>query len=64
MSVHIKKREIIIKNGRNRTSRPKTFKTEAQAVAYAKEQGMKDVTVENLKSAEATTSKFRIVMNN
>lgn len=61
MSVHLKKREIIIKNGRNRASRPKTFTTKEAAEKYAKELGVKEYTVENMKSSEAKVGKFRVV---
>ena len=64
MSVHLKKREEVIKNGRNRSPRPKTFKTQELAESYAKQQGMKNVTVENLRSPDAATGKFRIVSQN
>lgn len=55
MSVHIKKREIIIKGGRNRAVRPKTYATEEKAQAAAKEQKLKSFTITKLSSA-----KFRI----
>jgi hypothetical protein len=55
MSVGIKKREIVVKNGRNRAKRPKTFATSEKAHAYAKEQGISSPVVEML-----SASKFRI----
>lgn len=41
MATHIQHRERVIKNGRNRKSRPKTFKTEESAKTWAESQGMK-----------------------
>jgi len=60
MSVGVQKRERVIKNGRNRKSRPKTFKTMEAAQNYAKENNLKDFKIENLKSSESTKSKFVI----
>lgn len=61
MSVHLKKREIIVKGGRNRAPRPKTFTTKDSANAYAKVNNITKFTLENLKSEEAKTAKYRIV---
>ncbi|MFT4312883.1 MAG: hypothetical protein ACMXYA_00580 [Candidatus Woesearchaeota archaeon] len=63
MSVHLKKREIIMKNGRKRQSRPKTFKTQEAANAYAKEKGLKNYSLKNLRSESASSAKYRIVVN-
>ena len=54
MSVGTKKRERIIKNGRNRASRPKSFKTPEAALTYAKAQGMKDASVKKLSEQKYT----------
>ena len=55
-------RDLRFRKTRNKTaSRPKTFKTEEAAHAYAKSQGIKDYSLENLKSSEAKTKKLRIV---
>lgn len=48
--------------GRNRSPRPKTFKTKESAEAWAKEQGYKTFTVENLKNDEAKQAKYRVVV--
>ena len=42
-------------------ARPKTFKTEESANAWAKENGLKKFTLENLKSPESSTKKLRII---
>jgi hypothetical protein len=55
MAVGTKKREIIMKNGRNRAPRPKTFKTQSAAINYAKEHGITNPVVESL-----SEHKFRI----
>ncbi|MGM5483125.1 MAG: hypothetical protein ACQESF_06690 [Nanobdellota archaeon] len=44
------------KVGRGRKKRPRTFKTEDKAKAYAKEQGLKDINIQKLKE-----DKYRIV---
>ncbi|MCF7798594.1 hypothetical protein K9M74_01690 [Candidatus Woesearchaeota archaeon] len=48
--------------GRNRAPRPKTFKTKESAESWAKAQGYKEFTVENLKNEEAKTAKFRVIV--
>ena len=60
MSVHIKKRERVIKNGRNRLARPKTFMTKDAAEAWAKKQDNGSYTILNLKSPESKSGKFRV----
>ena len=40
--------------------KPRSFKTEEAAHAYAKEHGTKDYTLRNLKSPESSTKKIRI----
>jgi hypothetical protein len=47
--------------GRNRKARPKTFKTEASAHAYAKAQGLTGYKLENLRSSDTKNKKLRIV---
>jgi hypothetical protein len=56
MSVHLKKREIVIKNGRNRKKRPKTFASKEAAESYAKAQGYKKYTVEPAKK-----TRFKVI---
>ncbi len=60
MSVHTKKRELVIKNGRNRASRPKTFQTQKAAEEYAKKQNITQFTVVNLRSTQSSQGKYRI----
>lgn len=59
MTTTIHKRERIIKNGRNRAKRAKTFKTEQAAQEYAKKNGVTKFTITNLQPF-ATQGKFRI----
>lgn len=62
MSVGIQKRERVIKNGRNRKNRPKTFKTKQAAEDYAKENKISKYEIENLKNSVSTRDKFRIII--
>ena len=50
---------ILLKRGRNRKARPKTFKTKELADAWAKDNGITNYTLVDLKPA-AKTHKFRI----
>ena len=50
-----------IQKGRHRRSRPKSFKTEAAAQAYATLNGIKSFTLKNLKSALSKEKKLVIV---
>ena len=43
-------------------SRPKTFKTEESANAYAEKMGLTEYTLDNMKSPESSTKKLRIVV--
>jgi len=54
-------REEVIKRGRNRSKRPRTFKTEQAAQAYAKANKITDFELKNLKSADAKLKKLVIV---
>lgn len=54
------KRLRVIKGGRNRKPRPKTFKSEEAANAWAKKQDYKKYILINLKSAESKTKKIRV----
>jgi hypothetical protein len=54
-------RPILLKRGRNRAKRPKTFTSEEAANAWAKEQGLKDYTLEDLSMPSAKKRKIRIV---
>ena len=54
-------REEVIKRGRNRAKRSKTFRTEAAAQTYAKANKIAGFELKNLKSAESKVKKFVIV---
>jgi hypothetical protein len=54
------KREEVIKRGRNRKKRPKTFKTEQSAKAWAEKQGLKNYALENLKTPLSSKKKIRV----
>ena len=45
----------------NRSKRPKTFHSEAAANKYAKENGIANFTLKNLRSEAAKEPKFRII---
>jgi hypothetical protein len=47
---------------RRRSVRPKTFKTEEAAKAYASEQGLENYRLENMKADSASTKKLRILL--
>ncbi len=59
MSTHIQNREIVIKNGRNRKPRPKTFKSEEAANKYAESKGIKSFELVRLR--HGLSSKVKIV---
>jgi len=48
--------------GRVRVQRPKTFTNEVAANAWAKEQGLTNYKLDNMKSTESQTKKIRIVV--
>jgi hypothetical protein len=54
-------REEVIKRGRNRKTRPKTFKTEQAALAYAKANNIASYILKNLKNPESKSKKLIIV---
>jgi hypothetical protein len=54
-------RPILLKRGRNRTVRPKTFKSEESANTWAKANGLKDYSLEDLNMPSSKTRKIRIV---
>ena len=47
---------------RRKRSRPKTFKTEEAAKAWAEKQGLKKYKLVNLKSSESKTKKIKVVL--
>lgn len=55
------KRDEVIKRGRNRKPRPKTFRTEQAAVAYAKSKKIESYILKNLKSQECRDKKIVII---
>ena len=55
-------RDLRFRKSRNKeVSRPKTFKTEAAANAYAKANKIENYILKNLKSSEAKTKKLKII---
>jgi len=60
VKVHTRIKRRLPKSPRGRTSRPKTFKTEAAAKAHAEKRGIKKYSLVDLKPS-AETHKFRIV---
>ncbi len=61
MSVHIKKRTRVIRGGRKRAPRPKTFKTEEAAKKYAESNKIANYTLVNMKSESSKDKKIKIV---
>jgi hypothetical protein len=53
------KKPLLQVRGRNRTARPKTFKSEAEAKAYATKRGIKSFEVKHLNNG--ISKKFKIV---
>jgi len=54
-------RPIIVRNGRHRLARPKTFTNEDSANAYAKANGITSFKLVNLKNEASSTKKLKIV---
>ena len=61
MSYHTAQKPILLKRGRKRKKRPKTFKTEASAKAWAEANKIKNYEIEDLK-ASSKVKKLRIVV--
>jgi len=62
MSVHIKKRERVIKNGRNRKRRPKTFDSEEKAKVWAQSNIKSGFEIVTLRQAtESKKAKVRVI---
>ncbi len=59
MSVHIKKRERVVKGGRDRTKRPKTFKSAEAAKKWAETQKISKYGVVQMRSG--LSKKFKVV---
>lgn len=55
-------RDLRYQKSRERSSRPKTFKSEESAKIYADKEGIKKYQLENLKSAESKTKKLRMIL--
>jgi len=63
MSVHMKKRERVVKNGRNRKIRPKTFTDEAKAKEWAKVQKISSFELVTIRPAtSARKAKIKVVV--
>ena len=62
MSYKTYKKDILIKRGRNRKARPKTFGSEEAASKYAEEHGIKGYELVNIRSAESSGKKLKIVV--
>jgi hypothetical protein len=62
MSYKTYKKDILLKRGRNRKARPKTFSSEEAASKYAEEHGIKSFELVNIKSIENSEKKLRIVV--
>ncbi len=61
LALRVKRRFSRLRGRGNREGRPKTFKSEEAAKAWAKKNGIEKFTVENLRSSEAKVGKYRIV---
>ncbi len=55
-------RDLRYQKSRIRTRRPKTFTSEESAKAFAKKEGLKEYTLENMKSPTSKTKKIRILV--
>lgn len=65
LSIMVKQHFKVLKKcsfvtGRNRKARPKTFPSEAAAKKWAENQGIKQYTLENLKSPDSSAKKIRV----
>jgi len=56
------KRKIVVRGGRNRQKRVKTFATEEAANKFAKSEGLEKYKLVNLKSGDSKSKKIRIVV--
>jgi len=61
MSYKTYKKDILLKRGRNRKARPKTFGSEEAANKYAEENRIKSYSLFNMKSSESSEKKIKIV---
>ena len=55
---------ILLKRGRNRKSRPKTFKTEEAAKKYAEVNKIKKYALRHLTPAGSSKKKIQIIVSN
>ena len=55
------KRDEVVKRGRNRKPRPRTFKSEQAAAAYAKLNKIENYILRNIKSQESKGKKIIII---
>lgn len=56
------KRAILLRRGRNRKKRSKTFKTEEAAKKFAQDNKISKFSLVNIKSDESKTKKIKIVV--
>lgn len=61
LALRVKRRFSDLRGRGNRQTRPKTFKSEEAATAWAKANGIEKFSIENLRSSEAKVGKYRIV---
>jgi len=54
-------RPILLKRGRKRATRPKTFKSEESAKAWAKAQGIEKFDLEDMAMPSSKTRKIRLL---
>lgn len=64
MSFHTKKKDVLLHRGRSRKRRPKTFRTEEAAKKWAKEKGLKDYELVDMKNPGSKKKKIKVVEKN
>jgi hypothetical protein len=62
LALRVSRRFSKLRGRGGRESRPKTFKSEEQAKVWAEANGIKDYSLENLKSPESSSKKIRVVV--
>ncbi|MFC1733118.1 hypothetical protein ACFL6I_22695 [candidate division KSB1 bacterium] len=62
MSYRTAKKPILLKRGRNRKVRPKTFKTEASAKKWAEANKVKSYELVNLKNLDSKQNKIKVIV--
>jgi hypothetical protein len=61
LALRVTRRWSPLRGRGNRENRPKTFSSEESAHTWAKKEGLKTYTLENLRNSESTTKKIRVV---